>query len=263
MTKKHIVITGASSGIGQALAIEYANNNTKLIIGALDKDGLKETETKCKTKGSEVVTCEFDLADSTSIKKFIDIIKSTNDSIDRLIHIGGISQRGRAEDTIIEVDRKIMEINYFGAITITKSLIPLLKKSKIGGKIGVTSSISGKFGFPLRSAYAASKFALFGFFESLRLEHIKDNIKVTMMSPGRINTNISLNALEANGKAHGKIDPGQANGISVEKCAKRMKKSIEKGKKDVLIGGSEILMVYFKKFLPPLFYHIAKKTNPF
>lgn len=261
MIKQNILITGASSGIGKALALEYASPNTELILGALEQKELDKTAEECQAKGSTTRAIEFDLSNPESIKQFTSEIKNNYTKIDRIVHISGISQRALVEDTTMEVDRRIMEINYFGAIHLTKELLPLLKAGN-GGKIGVTSSISGKFGFPLRSAYAASKFALIGFFESLRLEHFKDNITVSLIYPGRINTPISLSALNGKGKAQGIMDPGQATGMSVEKCAKQMKRAIEKNKKETYIGGKEILMVYFKKYLPSLFYKIAKKTNP-
>ncbi len=261
MEKRIIVITGASSGIGRALALAYAEKHTHLILAALNQAELDKTALECRIRGSQTTAIEFDLSKPESVSSFTNKITEQHKKIDRLIHVSGISQRSRAEEAPIDVDRKIMEINYFGAIEVTKQLLPLLKAST-SAKIGVTSSISGKFGFPLRSAYAASKFALHGFFESLRLEHHKDNITVTIMCPGRVNTPISLSALNAQGAAQGVMDPGQANGIPVDKCAAQMKRAIEKSKKEVFIGGKEILMVYFKKFLPPLFYKIARKTNP-
>jgi short-subunit dehydrogenase len=130
------------------------------------------------------------------------------------------------------------------------------------GYIGVTSSISGKFGFHLRSAYAASKHALHGFFETLRSEVYDHNIKVLIAFPGRIKTDISLHALTKDGTAHGKMDEGQGTGITAEKCAKQYVNAIRKDKKEVLIGSKELLMVYIHKFLPKLFYKLARKINP-
>ena len=180
MAKQTIVITGASSGIGRALALEYAAPDTELILGALKQDELDKTEEACREKGSTTRAIEFDLSNTQSLLQFTNHIKNNYTNIDRLIHISGISQRALVEETAMDVDRRIMEINYFGAIHVTKELLPLLKAGN-GGKIGVTSSISGKFGFPLRSAYAASKFALVGFFESLRLEHFRKNITVRLL----------------------------------------------------------------------------------
>jgi short-subunit dehydrogenase len=161
----------------------------------------------------------------------------------------------------MEIFRKIMEINLFGAVLLSKYVLPVMLKNG-GGHIVATSSISGKFGFNLRSAYAASKHALHGFFESVRLENYKENIRVTIVCPGRVRTNISLNALTAEGKAHGKMDDGQDGGISAESCAKQILKAIRKNKKEVLIGGKELLMVHFKRFTPFIFNRIIRNIKP-
>jgi dehydrogenase/reductase SDR family protein 7B len=129
------------------------------------------------------------------------------------------------------------------------------------GYIAATSSISGKFGFPLRSAYAASKHAICGFFESLRAEVYNDNIKILIAFPGRVKTDISKHALTKDGTPHNKMDDGQNFGISAEKCAKKYIRAIQKDKKEVLIGGKELLMVYIKKYFPKLFYKLAHKIK--
>ncbi|MEA1873427.1 MAG: SDR family NAD(P)-dependent oxidoreductase [Bacteroidota bacterium] len=255
-----ILITGAGGGIGHALSLEYAKPETHLILCDYNLKKLEHTANLCTQVGASIDILQFDLSIESQVNDAASTILSKYKQIDRLLILGGISQRDKAIETKLEVDRKIMEINYFGHINLTKHVLPLLLKSK-HPKIGVTSSISGRFGYHLRSAYAASKFALHGFYESIRLEHWKDNLSVSIICPGRINTPISLSALTAEGKAHGAMDPGQAEGMSAEKCARKMRKAIEKGKKDVLIGNKEILMVYFKKYLPFIFYKIANKIN--
>ncbi len=256
-----ILITGAGGGIGHTLSLEYANPETHLILCDRDMEKLEHTAALCRQAGANTDILKFDLSQENQVNEAAKAVLIKYEQIDRLLLLGGVSQRDKAIETKLEVDRKIMEINYFGHINLTKQILPLMLKSK-QPKIGVTSSISGRFGYHLRSAYAASKFALHGFYESLRLEHWKDNLSVSIICPGRINTPISLSALTAEGKAHGEMDPGQAEGMSAEKCAKKMRKAIEKGKKDVLIGNKEILMVYFKKYLPFVFYKIANKVNP-
>jgi short-subunit dehydrogenase len=258
---QNIIITGAGGGIGHALSLEYAKFGQHLILCDYDIEKLQFTAKSCEAAGATVETYTFDLGNETEVNRASEEIISKYTIIDRLIFVSGISQRDSALDTNLEVDRKIMEVNYFGHINMTKKLLPSLLKSK-NPHIGVTSSISGRFGFHLRSAYAASKFAIHGFYESLRLEHWNDNLKVTIICPGRINTPISLSALTANGKKHGVMDPGQANGMPAETCARKMRKAIEKGRKNALVGNSELLMVYFHKYLPSLFYIIANKTNP-
>jgi short-subunit dehydrogenase len=129
------------------------------------------------------------------------------------------------------------------------------------GHVVVISSISGKFGFFLRSAYSASKHALFGFYESLLLEEEHNNIHVTMVCPGKINTNISLNALNGEGNSHGVMDHNQETGMSAEECVRQMYIAVEKKKKEVLIGNKEILAVKIKRLLPRLFWKIIKKQS--
>jgi dehydrogenase/reductase SDR family member 7B len=256
-----VLITGATGGIGHALSLEYASNGNHLILCDQNLEKLEITADACRKKAADVEIMAFDLSSENDVNRAAQSILKKHSLLDRIIFVGGISQRDKAIDTKLEVDRKIMEINYFGHINLTKQLLPALLKSS-APKMGVTSSISGRFGYHLRSAYAASKFALHGFFESLRLEHRSDNLSVTMICPGRINTQISLSALTAEGKQHGEMDPGQADGMSAEKCAAKMRKAIEKRRKDVLIGKKEILMVYFRKYVPFLFYYLANKVNP-
>ena len=131
-----------------------------------------------------------------------------------------------------------------------------------GGQIGVTTSIVGKFGFPYRSSYAASKHALHGFFESLRAENISNKVMVSMIIPGRIKTNISVNALDKDGNIHNKMDEGQDKGMSVEKTARIIVKQLEKEKKEILVGGSELIMVHIRRFFPRLYYYLSTKVEP-
>jgi short-subunit dehydrogenase len=131
-----------------------------------------------------------------------------------------------------------------------------------GGKMAVTTSISGRFGFPLRCGYSSSKFALYGFFETLQAEYHDAGIKVTIVCPGRVNTNISRYALDKGGKPHSVIDAGQADGMSSEKAARIITKAIAKGKREVLVGKKELLMVYIKRFFPGLCALLSRKIKP-
>jgi short-subunit dehydrogenase len=175
------------------------------------------------------------------------------------VNNGGISQRSLVGETPIEVDRKIMEVNFFGAVGLTKALLPALRETK--GQIIVISSISGKFGFFLRSAYAASKHALHGFFESLALEEEANGITVTIVCPGKINTPISISALNAQGQRHNEMDHNQETGMSAEECARQIVRAAGKNKPEVLIGNKEILAVYLKRFVPGIFRKIIRKQK--
>ena len=258
---KVIWITGASSGIGEALTYEFARQGAKLIISSNQQEELEKVKQECEKLGSE---CFIQFLDITEIDKMQAITQgliNRFNKIDVLVNNAGISQRSLVIETPIEVDRKVMEIDYFGTIALTKTVLPYMVKNG-GGYIAATSSISGKFGFPLRSAYSAAKHAIHGFFETLRAEVYDHNIKVLIAFPGRIKTNISLHAITKDGTAHGKMDDGLNAGISAEKCAKQYINAIRKDKKEVLIGASELLMVYIHKFLPKLFYKLARKINP-
>lgn len=258
---KVIWITGASSGIGEALAYRFAAEGAKLAISSQLPEDLHRVANKCLETCKYCVEIVFDLSDTKGINEITKRVIDHFGQIDFLIHCGGISQRAFASETSIEIDRKIMEINFFGTVALTKSVLPYMLEKKSGHIVAI-SSITGKFGFPLRSAYSASKHAILGFFDSLRLELFKDKIDVTVFLPGRIKTNISLNSLTRDGKYYGKMDDGQNTGMPADECARQMINAIRKKRKEVLIGNKELLMVYFKRFLPSLFFYLARKIKP-
>ncbi|OFX88804.1 MAG: short-chain dehydrogenase [Bacteroidetes bacterium GWF2_33_16] len=258
---KVVWITGASSGIGEALVYELAKQHAIIIISSNQLDELQKVKANCDKINAECYVLFLDVTNVEKIDQALQEIIQKYGRIDVLINNAGISQRSLVIETPIEIDRKIMEINYFGSVLLTKAVLPYMIKQN-SGYIAVTSSISGKFGFPLRSAYSAAKHAQHGFFETLRSEVYLNNIKVLIAFPGRVQTNISLHALTKDGTPHGKMDEGQNTGITSEKCAKQYLRAIEKDKKEVLIGSTELLMVYIHKFLPRLFYKLARKINP-
>ncbi|HOV64717.1 MAG TPA: SDR family NAD(P)-dependent oxidoreductase, partial [Spirochaetia bacterium] len=172
--------------------------------------------------------------------------------------------------TSLDVDRRIMEVNYFGLIDIAKRVAGYMltrgnvrdrKHGSARGHIVVTSSLSGAFGMPYRSAYSASKHALRGFFESLRAEYGKHGLKVTIVMPGSIRTNISRSALLGDGTAYGQMDERLARGIPPEKAARKILKAVRKGKKEVVVAGFEGLLLFIRRYLPPLFYPIVEKVK--
>lgn len=260
-TGKTIWITGASSGIGKAVAIDLSNKNIHLILSARKVKALNEVAAICEENGSTTQVIPFDLADEKSIEKAASTALSSGGKIDGLYHFGGITQRAFATETPLFVDRKIFEINYFGTIALTKAVLPSMIKNG-GGHIAVTTSIVGKFGFPYRSSYAASKHALHGFFESLRAENVKNNIRVSMILPGRIKTNISVNALDKEGNPYSKMDEGQDVGMSVTKSARIICNKLKREKKEILVGGFEIIMVHIRRFFPRLYYYLSSRVKP-
>lgn len=258
---KTIWITGASSGIGEACAYEFARRKANLILTGTREDKLKEVQAKCLAYGVECAVLPYDLSDLEGIDNLVEDALACFAGIDIVFNNAGISQRAKAGDTVFDVDRKIMDVNYFAPIKIAKCILPDLIRNG-GGTFVTTTSISGRFGFPLRSAYSASKHALYGFFESLRAEYYAQNIRTVMVCPGRVKTNISYYALEKDGSRHGKLDAGQAGGISPERAAKKIVRAVCRQKPEVLVGGKELLMVYFKRFIPGLNRLLSRKIKP-
>lgn len=253
---KVVWITGASSGIGEALVYELAGKGAKLILSSRRKEELARVKGNCPSQAqANIRILPLDLTASSTLKLSTEAALQIFGHIDILINNGGISQRSFAKDTAIEVDRKIMEVNFFGAITLTKNLLPHFLEKKQGHLVTVTS-VTGKFGTPYRSAYAASKHALHGFFDSLRAElykDVKDGITVTMICPGFIHTPITLSAVTGDGTPLGKMDDAQYKGKPADWCARKIVKGIENKKQEVYIGGKETLGVHFKRFFPGWF----------
>jgi dehydrogenase/reductase SDR family protein 7B len=255
-------VTGASSGIGKAVVYELLKREATVIASSNLADELEEVKKNCSEKTHLLSTVIFDLADTNDIEKIVAQQYTKHGRIDVLINLGGVSQRSKITETPLWLDRKIMEINYFGTIALSKALLPYMIKQG-SGHIMATSSIAGRFGFPLRSAYSASKQALHGFFETLHIENRENNVKATMIIPGRVRTNISFNALTATGSIHGKLDSGQAGGISPEKAARMILRGLERNKREVLVGGKELIMLFIRRFFPSIFFNLANRMKPY
>ena len=253
-------ITGASSGIGESLVYEFIKRGATVIASSNDLPGLQRVKAACKDRSSNVICAPFDLSDTSEIGNLVEKQINELGRIDFLLNLGGISQRSRIDETPLWLDRKIFEINYFGTIALTKAVLPFMMRQK-SGHVLATSSISGRFGFPLRSAYSASKQALHGFFETLFLENKQFNIRSSVIIPGRVSTNISFHALNSEGKEHGKMDPGQASGISPEKAAMIIIRGIKRNKREILVGRGELILLYIRRICPWLFFRIADKVK--
>ena len=255
-------ITGASSGIGEACAYRYAEEGARLVLTSSSVNRLEPVAARCRELGAtEVSILQYDLTCLDGIEALTDKAWDAMKGIDIVMLNAGISQRTNVEDTSMEMVRKIMEINYFAPVAIAKCLLPKMV-GRGYGKIAVTTSIAGRFGFPLRCGYSSSKFALYGFFETLQAEYYEKGIRVTLVCPGRVQTNISRYALDKGGKPHGVMDPGQAGGMTAEAAARVITRAIAKEKKEVLVGRKELLMVYIKRFFPGLCATLARKIKP-
>jgi dehydrogenase/reductase SDR family member 7B len=257
---KTILITGASSGIGKALAQQYANKGNTLILAARNLEQLNELKQLGEAQGANMHVFKADLSNMEQVSALADFAHNTVKHIDILINCAGISQRSQAEETTEDVDRSIMEINFFSPVKLTKLLWSLLLQSTHANIVNI-SSVTGTFGFPQRSAYAASKHAMEGFFESWMLENKAPHIHFTTVAPGRILTNISYNALKNDGTKHQVLDEGQAKGIKAEICAKRIIHAIHRNQRKVYIVQQERILLFLHRFFPSLFVYLVKKLG--
>ena len=242
-------ISGASAGIGEGIAIECARQGAKLILSSRRIEELGRVATKSGLKEEDFLILPMDMEDYDNFHKLAKMAVDKFGHIDFLFNNAGVSSRAKAIDTPIAIDKKMMDINYLGHVAITKAVLPYMINSE-KGHIIITSSVVGKIGTPLRSAYSSAKHALHGFFDSLRGEVWEHNIKVTIICPGYIKTDISVNAMTASGEKFKKMSKFQAAGMNTEILAKKVIRDVLKGKRESNYGGKEIIAIYLNKFFP-------------
>ncbi|MCK0152382.1 SDR family oxidoreductase [Alcanivorax sp. S6407] len=252
-------ITGASSGIGEAVAKSFARRGALLVLSARREAELERVRDGL-VNASEHFILPLDLADSEAMPAAVQAVQNRFGKLDVMIHNGGISQRSLVADTELAVDRRIMEVNFFGAVALTKALLPLFREQGQGRFVVITSLV-GELPTPLRSAYSASKHALHGFFESLRAEEYDNGIRVTLVMPGFIRTQVSVNALTADGSAQGSMDDAQDAGMDAGECAERLLKAVQQGSDQVIIAGREKAGVYLKRWSPALYRRLIRKMK--
>lgn len=259
---KVIWITGASSGIGEALVHALAGEDARIVLSARDEQALQKVADASGLKSGNYLILPFDLADTARVHEYVARVIQKFSRIDYLVNNGGMSQRSEALLTDEKVERHLMEVNFFGHVALSKAVLPQMIKQR-GGHITVVSSIAGKFGFFLRSSYSAAKHALHGYFESLRLENEGKNIRVLMVCPGKISTDISVKAATEDGSRHGVMDESHKNAVKPGECAGEILAAIRKNKLEVFIGGRELRAVTLKRFFPTLFHRLIRKQKPF
>ena len=249
--EKIVWITGASSGIGEAVTYAFSNEGARLIISARRAEELERVKNNCLDP-AKVKIVPLDVGDYKSIEGKVKPVLEELGRVDVLLNNAGISQRALVKDTSLDVYKKIMDINYMGAVAMTKAILPYMIKQQ-SGHIAVVTSLTGKFSTPVRTGYAASKHALHGFFDGLRSEVWKDNIKLTIVCPGFVKTQVSMNALTGNGTKQNSMDETTASGLEPEFVAKRILRGLKKGKEEIYIAKKEMIGVYLKRFFPGLF----------
>ena len=259
MQNKVVWITGASSGIGEALAYKFSKEKYNVIISSRNEIALQKVKEQC-VFSENIKILPLDLEDLDSLNNKANEAWELFGKIDILINNGGISQRSLALETNLETEQRIMRIDFWGTVVLSKSILPKMIANN-GGQIVTVTSLVGKFGTKFRSSYSAAKHALHGYFDSIRSEVWDKNISVTIVCPGFINTNVSINALVGNGKNQGTMDDAQAKGMHVDVLAEKMYNAISSKKEEVYIGGKEIYGVYIKRFFPRLFSKMMRKQK--
>lgn len=256
---KIIWITGASSGIGEHLAYAFSQQGARLILSSRNEQELNRVRQNCSSPENTKII-PLDVAKFDEIPAVYQQLKQYWGAPDILINNAGISQRELVKDTDFQVDKKIMDVNFLGTVAVTKASLPdMLDQKK--GQIVIISSVMGKIGTPFRSAYAASKHALQGWFDCLREEVYTDNIQVTLICPGFVHTNVTINALKGDGTKNNQMADSTASGMEPSVFAQKALRAIAQGKDEVLIGGKEIATIYLKRISFGLLKFVLRRAK--
>ena len=256
---KKVWIIGASSGIGQALSTAINEAGGFVILSSRKTEALISTQSQLPyPQESDLIA--LNLTDHHSIEQAVAEYSQKHETIDVLIHSGGISQRSLALETTLASTEMILKSNFLGQIPITQFAVKKMQEQG-SGKIIVISSFTGKWGFYLRSSYAASKHALHGYYDSLRMEIEAFGVDVHLVTPGFIATDISKNALDATGHATGEMDNNQQQGISPERCARQILQGIAQNKNEFGVGGKELKALWIHQYFPRFFQKILRKQS--
>lgn len=256
--RRTVWISGATSGIGKAVAEACHQRGDRLILSARKSGDLDRLHVALGA--TDALIAPFDLGHTDGLSDMVSRIWKEAGGVDVVVHSGGISQRSRLIDTDPAVDRRMMEVNYFGTLAFTRALLPHMIAAG-GGHFAVVTSLMGLFSAPMRSGYAGAKHAMHGWFEALRAEHHGDGIRVTMVSPGFVRTAISLNALTADGTPQGTMDEATDQGISAERCAAAILRGIDRNKTLVTPGKKEVLGYWLSRFAPGILRRVARNAK--
>lgn len=263
MKNKVVIITGASSGIGRALAKECAAKGARLSLGARRTELLEQL--RQELQGTEILITKTDVSNPDDCKVLIEETIKHFGGIDVLINNAGISMRALFEEVDTQVIRQLMDVNFFGTVYCSKYALPHLLKTK-GSLVGVIS-IAGYVGLPGRTGYSASKFAIRGFLDTVRIENLKKGLHVLVAAPGFTASEVRKAALTSDGTQQGETPRDENKMMSAEECARHIVKAIEKRKRELILTFVEgKLTVFLGKFFPSLldkltYNHMAKEPN--
>ena len=260
-TQQTVWITGASSGIGEALALRFAEDSARLVLSARRKDELDRVAGRCRDAGlspHEVLVLPLDVTDWDALPGAVQTVLDTFGHIDLLVNNAGVSQRSLCKDTDMAVYQKLMDVDVMGQIALTKAVLPhMLERG--AGHLAVTASVAGKVGVPLRTGYCAAKHAVIGFFDALRAEVEGQGVDVSTIVPGFIRTDVSRNALAGDGSAFGKEDDDIAGGMDVTECSEVIFKGLKARKREIPVGkGKEMAALWIKRVSPEALFRLTK-----
>lgn len=258
---KTVWVTGASSGIGKETAIQLSAEAKCLVLSGRNVEQLEAVRQLCFNSDQHIVA-PFDLAALDDPATLVDDVWQQSGGVDVLLNSGGISQRSLAMDCVAEVDRRLMEINFFGTVALTKALVAklLTKPMPHRGDVITISSVSGKIGAPMRAGYCASKHAVVGYMDCLRAELSDSGIGVAVVSPGWVKTAIAENALDGDGSQYNRKDRDTENGIEVGEFVSAMIKQLKNGRQDIVIAAGKARFGYhFHRFFPELYHRLLKR----
>lgn len=256
---KVVWITGASSGIGEGLAYEFARQGARVVLSARRPEILEAVRAKCARPEQHVVL-PVDMTQVDQLPGYVDQVLALCGQIDLLINNAGITQRSLVKDTTLDVDRRIMEVDFFGPVALTKAVLPhMLRRGQ--GQLAVVSSVAGLVATPYRSTYAAAKHAVKAFFDALRAEVFDAGVRVSVIFPGFVKTNVSLSALRGDGHEHGVVDQKQASAMSAEEFARKAVAALARGEENIMIAGKEKVAVYLGRLSPGLLAKVMRRVK--
>ncbi|MCM0612981.1 SDR family oxidoreductase [Marinobacter sediminum] len=261
MPTKTVWITGASAGIGEALAVRFAQDGARLVLSARRESELERVAGLCREAGlpaEQVLVLPLDVTDWESLPGAVQAVLDHFGVINLLINNAGVSQRSLCKDTDMAVYQKLMDVDVMGQIALTKAVLPhMLERG--AGHLAVTASVAGKVGAPLRTGYCAAKHAVMGFFDALRAEVEGQGLDVSTIVPGFIRTDISRNALAGDGSTFGKLDKNIAGGMDVTECAEVVFKGLTARKREIPVGkGKEMSALWIKRVSPEALFRMVR-----
>jgi len=249
---KTVWITGASGGLGEALAHAFHRAGARLILSARREAELVRVARNLRAGPDDVLVVPMDLADQGAIAAAVRTVEAACGSVNVLVNNAGLTQRALIRDAGLELYRRLFEVNVFGPLALTQAVLPMMTQAG-GGQIVVISSIAALYSSPYRSGYNAAKSALHGLFDALRAEEHANKIAVSLIVLGSIRTQVSINALRANGTTYGRMDPAMASGMDPAEVARRIVEATERGREEITVAPlAQRWLVWRKKFFPAL-----------